>query len=66
MHRMIIGYESGDHSGRSYRVQVTKMGHIIIMKRHIKTIPVTAEAYLRKEVNKNNASQVASRLNKLV
>ena len=49
MHWMIGGFGSNDHSGRSYKTQVTKTECIITrMRRHFKATSDTAEDYLRK------------------
>ena len=44
MYGTIVGHGSDDHHSRCYRIQVTKMGHIITRnKRHIKSIPIITE-----------------------
>ena len=63
----IVDYGSDDYHGRSYKLRVTKMGHIITKtKRQIKTIPITAEEYLRNVVLEKTALQVEDKFDKLV
>ena len=49
--RMIVGHSMDDCNGSSYIIWVTEMACVITrMKRNIKTTPVIAEDYLKKDV----------------
>ena len=58
MHGAIVGYRSDDHNGRSYKVQVTKIGHIKWwMKKHVKS-QITVEKYLGKKWQLTDSSNL--------
>ena len=47
MHGVIIGHGTDDYNGRSYRVRVTEIDHVLIaIKIHIKSTNKPAENYL--------------------
>ena len=55
MHGTIVGHGYDDHSGRSYKIRLNEMGCTITRtKRHVKSIPIRAEDYLRNEMLKTN------------
>ena len=55
MHGTIPGPGSDDHNGRSYKIRMTKIGHTITRtRRHMKSIPITAEDYIHYQVKKTN------------
>ena len=63
----VVGHGSGDHKRRSYKIIMTKTRHTITrMKRHVKTTPISAEDYLRKEMSKANLPQTDDKLNELI
>ena len=44
----IVGRSNHNHNNRSYTIQITMTGHIVIRNsKHIITTPITAEQYLR-------------------
>ena len=55
MHGTIVEHKYDTHDSRSYKVSVNKMRNTITgTKRHVKTIPVIAEDYLRNDMSKPN------------
>ena len=42
MHATTVGHGTNDHKGRSYKIQVMKIGCIITrMKRHVRATPIS-------------------------
>ena len=67
MPRAITGHRSDYHSGRSYKIRVIKMGHMITRtERHVKTKPITVEDFIRNEMSKNNQLQMVDKFDELV
>ena len=67
MHGTVVRQGSYDHHERSYRMRVSKMGHISTRtNRHIKTTPIMLDEYLRKEVVEKVKILGADIFNKLV
>ena len=67
MYGTVVGHGSNNHHGRSYKIRVSKMSHIIIRtNRHVKNIPITVEEYMRNEVTKKDKILGANRFNKLI
>ena len=63
----MVGHGSGDHSGRFYKVWVTRTWHIIMqMQWHMKQIPIWVVDYLYDELKKISIPQVSKRFNELV
>ena len=66
MHETMVGHQTDDHDSRSYRVQVIKTRCIMTrMKRHVRTTPISAQDYLRKEMYKANRPETYEKLNEL-
>ena len=64
MHGTIIEPWTDNHNGRSYRIRVTKTGHVITRtKRHIKSTNVSVDDYLWNEMTKASQTLAADRLN---
>ena len=58
-----IGAWNRGQKGRSYKVQMIKMWCIINrIKRHVRTTPISAEDYLRKQMLKVNRPQTSDKL----
>ena len=54
IHGIIIGKNDHNHHNRSYKIQVTNTGRIIMCKRqHIKPTPITTEDYIDYQANKH-------------
>ena len=58
MHKTMVGHGTDKHKGRSYKIQVMKIGYIITrIKTLEKASPISVEDYLRKEISENNRLQ---------
>ena len=67
MHGTIVEQGSDDHSGRSYKIQTTKVGFTITRTlSHVKDTPITAENYLRNKISKSNIPQATGKFGTLV
>ena len=66
MYGTIVRHGSDDHYNRSNKIQITKMDCIITRtKIHVRSTPIKAEDYLRKEVLKKSTLQAADKFNEL-
>ena len=58
-HRTIVGAGDHNHNNRSYTIRITRTGYIVTRNsKHIKTMPITTEQYLRDQITQHTDDPV--------